>query len=257
MLLNLKHPVVESPCPLLAAEYAPDFLPQACMLVPSNSAWVPLELDLVRHTDEDGRVLEADLIAAMNDCVDEGDRLHDQTQWSAPMIEYDSWLNRRLAIAVRGCGDIVEKRDADPRSLHVLREMEELTQWVCATLHQRSQSLAAGSNWCPALDKAGAMVLEKGRSTRWKSRWKSAVQSVAVRHRNLTTISPWDVFPRGKPADLSYADLLPVMRFADSLSFQCDVSIRCWNVNEFKGFRERVSAIARTGRGAGLVAEQV
>jgi len=257
MLLNLEHPVVASRCPLLAAEKAPDFLPQVCMPVPRNSAWVPLELDLLHYTNNDGQIREAELIVAMHNLVDEGDRLHDQIEWSAPVIEYDSWLNRRLAIAVRGLGDIVSKRDADPGSLDVLRDMEQLAQWVCETVHQRSRSLAAGSNWCPALDKAGALVLEKGRSTRWRRRWRKAVQSVAVRHRNLTTMSPWDVFPRGKPADLRYADLLPLLRFADSLSFQCDASIRRWNANEFNSFRERVSAIARTGRGAGLVAEQV
>jgi len=56
---------------------------------------------------------------------------------------------------------------------------------------------------------------------------------------------------------LRYADLLPLTRYADSLSFQRDVGIAHWNVNEFKSFCERVSAIRHCNGGAGLVAKQV
>jgi len=70
-------------------------------------------------------------------------------------------------------------------------------------------------------------------------------------------MSPWDVFPRQNPADLSFQDLLPLMRFADSLSFQCDVSFDHWNTNEFNGFQRRVAAVLRCHTGAGFVAKQV
>lgn len=257
MLLNLESSVIVSPCPLLPAEVAEDFLPQAFMPVPRDSAWVPLELDLAGHLDSRGEFDLAKLEAALRLCVDEGERLHDSTEWAGPLLEYDSWLNRRLAIAVRGIGDVVAIRGDDPATLNVLRELEQLVEWVCRTLHQYSQSLAAGRNWCPAIDQAGALTSKIGLSKRWSGHWKRAVQSVAVRHRNLTTISPWDVFPRGKRAEMRYSDLLPLTRFADSLSFQCETDISGWNANEFKGFQERVSAIARSGRGAGLIAKQV
>lgn len=212
---------------------------------------------MVSFADENGRLSTAELEAALVACVDDGDRLHDQTDWAEPLIEYDSWLNRRLAIALRGWGDIVVRRGQDPESLQTLRDMEELAEWACLILHNRSRHLALQSNWCPALDEAGALVMQKKQSRAWGRRWKKAVQNVAVRHRNLTTISPWDVFPRKSAADLRYADLLPLTRFADSLSFQRDVSISHWNVNDFKGFNERVSAIVRCNGGAGLVAKQV
>jgi hypothetical protein len=99
--------------------------------------------------------------------------------------------------------------------------------------------------------------MQNKQSGAWERRWKKALRDVAVRHLNLTTISPWDVFPREKQADLRYADLLPLMRFADSLAFQCNVSIAHWNVNEFNGFYERVSAIVRSNGAAGLVAKQL
>jgi len=257
MFLVLESAVVSSPCPLLPAEVANEFLPQVCMQVPSHSAWIPLEVDVSAFADSTGEIAMTALEGALAECVDDGDRLHDQTIWAEPLIEYDSWLNRRLAIALRGWGDIVSRRGSDPTALKTLRDMEELAQWACRKLHNRSRYLATQSSWCPALDEAGALVMQKKQSRAWGRRWKKAVQDVAVRHRNLTTISPWDVFPREKQADLRYADLLPLTRFADSLSFQRNVSIAHWNVNDFKGFYKRVSAIARCNSDAGFVAEQV
>lgn len=257
MFLVLDPLVVTSSCPLLPAEAADEFLPQACMQVPRDSAWIPMELDLAAYLDSSGAVVVAALERALCDCVDAGDRLHDQTDWEEPKIEYDSWLNRRLAIAIRGWGDIVERRGADPQSLQTLRDMEELAEWVCVTLHSRSRYLAAQSTCCPALDEAGARIFQEKHPLMWRQRWKKAVLEVAVRHRNLTTMSPWDVFPRGQQADLRYADLLPVTRFADSVSFQRDVSISHWNASDFKAFNKRVAAIVRCNSGAGLVAKQV
>lgn len=227
------------------------------MRVPRHSAWIPLQLDIAAYAGTDGTLQTDVLEAALVACVDCGEKQHDRMEWGEPLIKYDSWLNRRLAIALRGWGDIVLRRGADPTALKTLRDMEELAEWACQILHERSRSLALEHRWCPALDEAGALVAQKKQSRAWKRRWREALESVAVRHRNLTTISPWDVFPRGIRADLRYADLLPLMRFADSLSFQRKVSIEHWNVNDFKGFYERVAAIVRCHAGAGLVAKQV
>lgn len=111
-----------------------------------------MEIDLAHYADENGIFSMPALEAALVTAVDEGDRLHDLTDWAEPLIEYDSWLNRRLAIALRGWGDIVERRDASPEALQTLRDMEELAGWICLTLHNRSRHLARSSNWCPALD---------------------------------------------------------------------------------------------------------
>lgn len=227
------------------------------MQIPSHSAWIPMVVDIAAYADEKGRLSMVRLEKALVASVDNGDKLHDQTEWDEPKIEYDSWLNRRLAIVLRGWGDIAERRRADPALLETLREMEALAEWACQVLHNRSRVLAKRSNWCPALDEAGALVMQKKQSRAWGRRWKKALKDVAVRHRNLTTISPWDVFPREKQADLRYANLLPLTRFADSLSFQRDVSIAHWNVNDFNGFYERVSAIVRCNGDEGLVAKQV
>lgn len=257
MFLVLEPSVVTSRCPLLEAEVAKDFLPQVCMRVPTGSAWIPHEFDLACYANDAGEISESIVASALVNCVNRLDKLHDKTQWPEPSIEYDSWLNRRLAIVLRGWGDIVARRGADPKALATLREMEALAEWICSLLHQRSQELARTGSWCPALDEAGALLSKNRHFRPWGRRWKKAIREVAVRHRNLTTISPWDVFPRGKSANLDYSNLLPLMRFADSLSFQRDVSISHWNVNDFKGFYERVAAIVRCNEGRGLVAKQV
>ena len=216
-----------------------------------------MELNVARYADASGTVNFTALEQALRECVDQGERSHDETQWQEPQIEYDSWLNRRLAIALRGWGDLVVRRGADPQDLQTLRELESLAEWICQTLKTRSRQLAKINSWCPALDEVGARVLRQGASKLWAPRWRQAVADVALRHRNLTTMSPWDVFPGAGSADLRYADLLPLTRFADSLAFQRDVSITHWNANDFKGFYERVAAIMRCNGGAGLVAMEV
>ena len=257
MYLQFESSLVTSLCPLLPPEKAEEYLPSVCMPVPRDTAWVSMEIDMSEYVTPDGKIDNMSLELALHDCIDDGDRLHDETVWKEPLVEYDSWLNRRLAIAMRGWGDLVDRRGLDPQAIGTLRELEALARWACTTLHTRSRMLAGNSNWCPALDEAGARVLRKNASPRWTRRWKRAIRNVAVRHRNLTTMSPWDVFPRQKPADLRYADLLPLTRFSDSLSFQRDVGISHWNANDFKGFHERVAAIARQNGAAGLVAKQV
>lgn len=257
MFFALEPAIVSSRCPLLPAEVARDFLPQVCMPVPQHSAWIPLQIDLAEFANAAGEVNMHELERALTACVDAGDRAHDQTEWREPQLEYDSWLNRRLAIALRGWGDLVVRRGHEPTSLKTLRLLEQLAEWACEIVHRRSQQMALQSHWCPALDEAGALVMEKQRAGLFGRRWKKAIQQVAVRHRNLTTISPWDVFPRQKQAEMAFADLLPITRFADSLSFQCDVQISHWNVNDFNSFRERVAAIVRCNSGAGLVAKQL
>ena len=109
------------------------------MQVPRHSAWIPQELDIAAYVDSSGDMAMTALEEALTACVDDGDRLHDQTEWGEPLIKYDSWLNRRLAIALRGWGDIAEKKGSDPCSLQTLLEMEELAEWACLTLHNRSR----------------------------------------------------------------------------------------------------------------------
>lgn len=247
--------VVSSPCSLLAEEHADTVCLSTGMQVPQGSAWVSRPIDLARFVDRNGDIRIAALDQALADCVDSGDALHDATPWGSPAIQSDSWLNRRLAIAVRGWGSVVALRGSDPGKFTTLRELEGLATHVHATLENRSRTLAKERGHCPSLDAEEARISRRCDDT--LARWKDAVAAHAIRHRNLLMMSPWDVFPARQPANLRYADLLPLLRCANSLSFQCDVDISHWNVKEFRRFYERVGAILGQDERAGLVAKQV
>ncbi len=119
------------------------------------------------------------------------------------------------------------------------RELEELADFISTTLCTQVTTYSPRQKGhCPALDVAGAKVLASG--DEMKLRWQRAVASTALRHRNLLTMSVWDVFPHGEPADLRYVDLLPVLRHANCLSFRRDVDYRIGVSSEFRRFHERV-----------------
>jgi hypothetical protein len=247
--------VVSSPCPLLAEESADSILSSTGIQVPQNSAWIPMQLDVSHFARDNGDIRLKELETALRACVDRGDSLHDSNDWPSPAISFDSWLNRRLAVAIGGWGSLVKLRGADPRAFQTLRELEALADFIGKTLFARSQMLARERGYCPAVDVAGKRILASGSEMRL--RWQRAVEHSASRHRNLITMSAWDVFPKGQPADVRYVDLLPLLRCANSLSFQRDVDIAHWSISEFRNFYERVSAILRCILDAGRIAKQV
>ncbi len=247
--------VVSSPCPLLPDEAANAVVVSMRTQVPECSAWVAQEVDVSKYLRSDGVLRFGLLDAALHRCVEEGERRHDQSAWSSPAQRYDSWLNRRLSIRVRGWGDIIAKRDVDPESMNALRDVRSIAGHVVKTLAKASWLVAKRNGHCPALDVAGAKVPTHG--TEMDTRWRQAVADNALRHRNLVTLSPWDVFPRHEPADPRYLNLLPILVCANSVSYRRDVDISHWNVNEFKSFYTRVSAVLRHSSDVSLIAKQV
>lgn len=247
--------VVSSPCPLLPDETANAVLVATLTQVPSDSAWVPLEIDIANHVRSDGSVRRSSLDAALRDTVARGEQCHDVARWDSPRQHRDSVLNRRLSVFVRGWGDLVALQRVDPASLDTLQELRALAEHVATVLAEASRQLANQNGYCPALDVGGARVLQHG--SEMNARWRRAIVENALRHRNLLTLSPWDVFPRHEPADVRYTNLLPVLNCANSVSFRRDVDIHHWNVKEFKGFYDRVSAILRHNRDVPVIAKQV
>ena len=247
--------VVTSACPLLPDETADATLVASLTQVPGGTAWASLEIDLVRYARSDGELRQDLLEAALRACVEEGERRHDETRWADPVQIADSNNNRRLSVFVRGWGDIVAMRSGDPGRLETLEAIESLCDSILDVLTDASRSLAKGIGYCPALDLAGARVVHHGHEM--NARWRRAVLDNGLRHRNLLTLSPWDVFPRGRPADFNYMNLLPVVRKAHSISMRRDVDISCWDARDFRAFHQRVSAILRGMSETPLVARQV
>ncbi len=247
--------VVSSPCPLLVEETADTILSSTGIQVPPNTAWIPMQVDVSQYARNNGDIRLGALERALHDCVDQGDLLHDSNDWQSPAVSYDSWLNRRLAVAIRGWGNLVRLRGADPGALRTLNELEDLADYICKTLRARSRWQARQKGHCPALDVAGTQIPDS--SGEMTQRWRLAVDRTALRHRNLTTMSVWDVFPQGQPADPRYTDLLPILRCANCLSFRRDVDITHWNISQYRRFYERVSAILRCNLDAAQIAKQV
>ncbi len=246
---------VVSSCPLLPDEAADAIYMPTLSLVPDDTAWVPFELDLIDYAGARGDLDTARLEAKLRECVKAGEQRHDTSDWANSALSRDSAMNRRISLLVRGWGDLVRRRRDDPVSLPVLGELEQLAQHIEAVLVDASRDIATRNGYCPAIDAAGARVQRHGQEM--ATRWERAVRDNALRHRNLLTLSPWDVFPRHDEADARYMNLLPVIRSANSVSFQRDVRIGHWNVAEFRSFYERVGAILRRSGDESLVAKQV
>jgi hypothetical protein len=247
--------VVTSVCPLLPDETADATLVASLTQVPAGSAWIATELDLLRYARRDGELRTGQLEAALRACIEEGERRHDETRWTEPCQLADSNNNRRLSVFVRGWGDLVAMWGVNPGRLETLQRIEALAARIVETLADASRKMATDIGYCPALDLAGARVVHHGREM--NARWRRAVMDNGVRHRNLLTLSPWDVFPRDVPADFSYMNLLPVIRKAHSVSMRRDADISGWDARDFRAFHERVSAILRSMSDAPLVARQV
>ena len=187
--------------------------------------------------------------------MEKAERAHDESRWPHLAEASDSRLNRRVSIFVRGWGDLVARRGQDPASHAVLSHLRELAARVSRVLVAASRTMARERGYCPAIDVAGARVLQHGQEM--NARWRRAIADNAIRHRNLLTLSPWDVFPRDCPAETRFANLLPILAYADSISLQRDVDITDWNVNEFRAFHERAAAILRCSSEQDLIAKRV
>jgi hypothetical protein len=251
--------VVSSQCPLLSAEAATTVLPGCGVQVSAGSAWLPIHLNLMRFADERGVIDEAALEYALHCSVDSGDALLDLLEWPNATTRHDAWLNRRLAIIVSGLGDLAMQRHLDPGGLRCLDNLSELMRWVQQTLHSRSRQHARQVGHAPALDLGdpGRLLASGDARDDWRMRWRHAIDKGAVRHRNLMVLSPWSVFPSDSPPDMRYANLLPLVAYADACVFARTATLECWNINEFKSFHQRAWAALQQRDSAVLIAERV
>jgi hypothetical protein len=238
-------PFVLSGCPLLSAEIADSIAPAAFVQAPTGSAWISMQLDLSKFANVSGDICEANLERTLRRAVEIGDELHELTTWPTPQMRHDAWLNRRLAIVLTGFGDLAWRRKTDPRRFASLESLCELLRWMRDCAHAHSRKIARGAEPLPALEQADPSHSLPGGQVRngWKERWRDAVEIAAVRHRNVVVLSPWSVFPRDRPADFSYTDLLPLLEFADACSFPAPPPLAQWNLNKFKHFHQRAWAV--------------
>jgi hypothetical protein len=232
-------------CPLLSAEAATVVLPALGLQVPRGSAWVAMRVELTRFLAASGTLNENTLQRSLETCVDVGEELHDVLSWPTPDLRHDAWLNRRLGIAVTGFGDLLQRRRMDPADHDSLRYLNQLLLRIREILQSRSRAIARQMEALPAItlsDPSHGLPSGVVRED-WRRRWRQAVQASLVRHRNLLVISPWSLFPVDTAAEYRYAELLPLLRHADACAFNKTLSIRHWNLKEFKRFHQRARAV--------------
>lgn len=240
-IIAVRPAAASSACPLLADEAATSFDFASYRPIPVASAWVNDAIDLSDYSRCNGDLRVAALEAALRTSVARSDRRHDEIDWATTELAADSNMNRRLSIFVRGWGCLMRMRGADPAALSTLRDAEQLADFIVDTLCTASRELARARGHCPALDASAVRVADLG--AEFSAHWRRALAENALRHRNLVTMSPWDLFPRGEPADPRYADLLPLISRANTVSFLREVDVSHWNVCEFRSFHDRVGAL--------------
>lgn len=251
-------PLVSSGCPLLAAEAASAVQPLLGVQVPAGSAWVSAQIHLPNFVRDGGELRTDALEFALGATLEAADAMHDAADWATAQARHDAWLNRRLAIALTGIGDLVERRGQDPGSLDCLAELDDLFAWIKSVLLARSRALAAAGDMLPALRDSDPQRWLPASSVQdsWRERWQRAVLRHAVRNRNLLVMSPWSVLP-GSGKDLgAYLDLLPVLVHADAFAFAGPTDRSGLNFNDFINLHQRARAVFERNSARGTFAEQ-
>ena len=167
------------------------------------------------------------------------------------------WLNRRLAIAVDGIGDLVVAAGLDPSAFSTLEFLDGVMREVQMVVRDQSRILAHQTAHAPALERTDPCRFLPSGAVRdaWHQRWTEMLATAGVRHRNLLVISPWAVFPTGERADFRYADLLPVLRYADACMLSGAPDLGRWTVNQFREFHCRANAALQQRESRHQIAE--
>lgn len=200
--LQPSGPDVLPRCPLLATERGRCPWSSRALMVPPETAWVPLTIRVPDDgpSERFGRKLDA--------LLDQAEQIHDEAEWPTPRMQEDAWLNRRVAIELRGLGRFAVSRTAS--------EVHRLVGWTSARLHARSAAWAARRRPLPSIRDADPTRRMRPSSSRdqWQRRWQAALVTTAVRHRNILALSPWSILCDG--SDARY-ELLSLLSHADAL----------------------------------------
>ena len=250
---------VTTRCPLLGDEAATSILPEMGLQAPVESAWLPMQLDLRDFSDGRGRLQWAELTRALEVAVRAGDRLLDHLHWHLPQQRNDAWQNRRLAVSLGGIADLVIERGADPADLRCLRWIDESIARVHALLWKQSRLQAKRMEPLPALSSGSPDVRWNCdiKKSDWDLRWRRAVETSAVRHRNMLVMSPYALLPSASVPVADFVDLLPVLRHADAFSFSPPRFEGFRRLEEFVNFHRRAWAVMQRRNAAALVAAGV
>ncbi|MEX0706481.1 MAG: hypothetical protein WD078_00845 [Woeseia sp.] len=247
---------VRTRCPLLGDEQTGALLPGRAVLVPPDTAWLPVDVCITDFADASGALRKDELRAALTQGLEIADYLFDTLQWPDGPEQQDAFVNRRIGMELHGIGELVARRGQDPGSLDCLRECDRLLADMHGWLWEQSRSIARTRGLLPALeqkDPSRTWSDQRHRSD-WLERWRQALTSAAVRHRNLLVMSPYCVLPRNSARAQDYIDLLPLLAHADACSFGAAPAFTDWTITEYKRFHRRAFAVMKRRNAAAFVA---
>ena len=250
---------VVSPSALLGSERATALLRDVEMPVPAGSAWVVAGIDLGNFASRGGDVDEARLAHHARQLLRRCDCLIDRHRWPAVGAQFDAWFNRRVAIELRGIGELVVRRGADVSSWQTLCDLDAVVTNCKQALVRASRELAQRDGLLPAVRRSDpALRLSLCHDRRpWRRHWRRALREHGLRHRQLLALAPYGLLPAGRRAGPEYADLLPLLARADVISLAAGTAVDHWNSMEFNEFRRRFRAVLQRPAGAGAIAKAV
>ena len=236
--------IVRSACPLLSDEVARSVLPDTGGMVPESSAWLPVTISLTTFSHGDGHIDWSRLSPAIARAVREGENLHDHIAWPCHRQRSDARLHRRLAISITGLGNLVLESGRDPGHIDCLIWLTGIVKRIRNEMRTASVALAQQSGALPAVLHADPSIGLKAGPARdnWRSCWRTAVRTSALRHRNLLVLSPYSVLPDHIDHSVKFFDLLPVIRQADSWCFSTTASFAKWRMEDYQLFHRRAWA---------------
>ncbi|MDJ0916329.1 MAG: hypothetical protein QNJ05_01110 [Woeseiaceae bacterium] len=208
-------------CPLLSIERGDCEWSRSRLSVPPETAWFPERLVLTEYLSGEG-VLDRQRIAdAIDRIVDAAEACFDTARWPTPGMQQDAWMNRRLAVSIAGYPVLHEQHRYTLSALH------QLTGWVSARLQARSMWQASRRRPLPAILGADPTRGMPGGELKdeWLRRWQGAVDSTAVRHRNLLALEVDSLVYRSAANGRLNTDLLPLIVHADVTSASCSLSL--------------------------------
>ncbi len=201
------YPLVLSRTPLLPAEIGNAAWSARALRVPTATAWACTSLDLCLLLPLSTERLNR----AVDDCLEAADERHRFCNWPSAALREDSYRNRRIALEVTGVADYAQQSGASLSAMH------RLLGAISARARHWTSSVSAATWPLPAItDSDPSRRLPAGElRQRFRDRWQAAIRDNAVRHRNLTALSPWSLAYR-RDGRL-HCELLSLLVHADAI----------------------------------------
>lgn len=246
-------------CSLLSDESAVTVLEPGGLLAPAATAWLPLVFNVCRFADRAGRIDETALLARLRRGVSLADQLFDRLLWIDAEQRRDAAANRRLAIRVDGLAEVLYLRGKRHGDFGGLRFLDRLLGRIHDCAWRESHRLAGVRGLLPALAARdpSLAVTDPSHRRHWRERWHEALQTAAVRHRNLLVLSPYALLPRGSHGADASLDLLPLLAHADVCGFSGATGFAGWSIGDFRQFHRRAWAVLARRSAAACVAAGV